>query len=243
MKRRLSKPEENALVKYYQEHKDTNVLNRLIQNHYGYIVQVCKKNYNAFRGDVQFEDLVQTAIVGLIHGINKFDTDSGVRLLTYAHWWMMHELFNTYSLSLPMHIPSNILREMCWRTDQQRAEELNRMYEKIARPLQLQRIHDDTKSEDVYMKRTEFKMACDTTMEHVEKYWLSEDIKKALRSLPEQERKAIWMRAGLDMGGQYTIPEIAKAMKCSQPEVNKHLVRARRTLRKNAAFKRLREVA
>lgn len=51
---------------------------------------VFKRAKRYSKGNVeQFEDLIAAGNEGLLAGLDKFDPDSGVRLLTYAGWWVM----------------------------------------------------------------------------------------------------------------------------------------------------------
>ncbi len=59
----------------------------LICSNLRYVFKRAKK-YS--RGNVeQFEDLIAAGNEGLLAGLDKFDPQSGVRLLTYAGWWVM----------------------------------------------------------------------------------------------------------------------------------------------------------
>lgn len=235
----LNKTEEYVYIERYQATGCKIALKELINGHMPYIMKVCGKIYKQFRQAVDMQDMIQTAIVGYIIGIKKFDLESGHRLLTYATFHIRAELFNTYTNSLPVHIPAHTLREMVWRTDKQRAEELNLMYARIMAILSLNRSVDNTESDDVVLKQFEFKLANDSTFNLFMKYSLPDDVESAMDQLNDLQKDILHLRAGLDMGGQYSLPEIAEELNVPLYEVNRQWKRAKRTMQLSPAIKRL----
>ena len=76
----LSEEEEMKYLKKYME-GDEEARNILIERNLRLVAHVCKK-YNI--PNVDNEDLISIGTIGLIKGINTFNTDKGVRLATYA---------------------------------------------------------------------------------------------------------------------------------------------------------------
>ena len=76
----LSEEEEMKYLKRYME-GDEDARNILIERNLRLVAHVCKK-YNI--PNVDNEDLISIGTIGLIKGINTFNTDKGVRLATYA---------------------------------------------------------------------------------------------------------------------------------------------------------------
>ncbi len=76
----LSEEEEMKYLKKYME-GDEDARNILIERNLRLVAHVCKK-YNI--PNVDNEDLISIGTIGLIKGINTFNTDKGVRLATYA---------------------------------------------------------------------------------------------------------------------------------------------------------------
>lgn len=237
----LNKEQELELVRLYQVEGNNEALKLLLKNHLNYIRKLCNKVSKAFRGQVEDDDLHQAAFVGFLNGLNRFDRSKGTRVMTYVHWHIMSELFQAYSNAMPLHIPAHRLRNMCWRTDKQLAEEMNRIYKSIASVEQLQRSYDDTNSDDIFMKPSEFGTAVDNTFEAVQKYMLPMPVENAINDLPAVQRDVFWLRAGLDMGGRYRIPEIAEKIGISIHDVELELQKAKRRLRVNPAIQRLKE--
>jgi RNA polymerase sigma factor (sigma-70 family) len=88
----LTKEQEDAQLQVYFSKTATPAAKAkardiLICSNLRYVFKRAKK-YS--RGNVeQFEDLIAAGNEGLLAGLDKFDPQSGVRLLTYAGWWVM----------------------------------------------------------------------------------------------------------------------------------------------------------
>ena len=80
---RPSVEEELSLIRRAQE-GDARALQRLTTAHLGLVRKVAAR----YRGFAPLADLVQEGSLGLLHAVRKFDADRGVRLSTYAVWWI-----------------------------------------------------------------------------------------------------------------------------------------------------------
>lgn len=76
----LSSEEENEYLEKYMN-GDEEARNILIERNLRLVAHICKK-YNI--PNVDNDDLISIGTIGLIKGINTFNTDKGVRLATYA---------------------------------------------------------------------------------------------------------------------------------------------------------------
>lgn len=76
----LSKEEEKEIIERY-ESGDEDARNILIERNLRLVAHICKK-YNI--PNVDNEDLISIGTIGLIKGINTFNSNKGVRLATYA---------------------------------------------------------------------------------------------------------------------------------------------------------------
>ncbi len=84
----LSEEEEMKYLKKYME-GDEDARNILIERNLRLVAHVCKK-YNI--PNVDNEDLISIGTIGLIKGINTFNTDKGVRLATYSAKCIQNEV-------------------------------------------------------------------------------------------------------------------------------------------------------
>ncbi|MET4697842.1 RNA polymerase sigma-32 factor [Constrictibacter sp. MBR-5] len=64
---------------------DAAAADRLISSHLPFVRAVARR-YSRYGAPVN--DLVQEGVIGLIHAVRKFNPESGVRLSTYAGWWV-----------------------------------------------------------------------------------------------------------------------------------------------------------
>ena len=76
----LSTEEENEYLEKYMN-GDDEARNILIERNLRLVAHICKK-YNI--PNVDNDDLISIGTIGLIKGINTFNTSKGVRLATYA---------------------------------------------------------------------------------------------------------------------------------------------------------------
>ncbi len=81
----LSREEERELALRWAEGGDRQAFEHLVRSNLRFVVKVAAGYRN--RG-VPLEDLIQEGNLGLIQAVEKFDPDRGVRLLTYALWWI-----------------------------------------------------------------------------------------------------------------------------------------------------------
>ncbi|HET9062364.1 MAG TPA: sigma-70 family RNA polymerase sigma factor, partial [Candidatus Binatia bacterium] len=81
----LSREEEHELAVRYFEHEDEEAAYRLITSNLRLVVMIAREYQRAFHNLL---DLVQEGNVGLLEAVKKFDPYRGVRLPSYAVWWI-----------------------------------------------------------------------------------------------------------------------------------------------------------
>lgn len=81
----LTAEEERELARRVRDDGDRGAVKRLITCNLRFVVKVAAE-YRRY--DVPFQDLVQEGNMGLMRAVEKFDPDRGVRLTTYAAWWI-----------------------------------------------------------------------------------------------------------------------------------------------------------
>jgi len=82
---RLSKEEENALAQRYREDKDLAAAYRLVTSNLWLVVRIAKEYQKAARNLL---DIIQEGNIGLMEAVKNFDPYKGVRLPSYAAWWI-----------------------------------------------------------------------------------------------------------------------------------------------------------
>ncbi len=104
---RLSAETELALVERWQKHKDLKARDRLILSQQRVAVMVATPV--AKRTGLPLDDLLQTATLGLIKAVDRFDPSKGYRLSTYSVWWIRNVLgVEASEMSGPVSVPVNL---------------------------------------------------------------------------------------------------------------------------------------
>jgi RNA polymerase sigma-32 factor len=95
----LTREEEFALAKRYYETKDPVAAQRLVTSNLRFVVKVATE-YAKF--GPKLIDLIQEGNVGLLHAVKEYNPYKGVRLISYAVWWIrgyiQEYLMKQYSL-------------------------------------------------------------------------------------------------------------------------------------------------
>ncbi len=95
----LAADEEYMLAKRWREHEDVAAAQKLVLSHLRLAAKIAMR-YRHY--GLPVADLVSEGNVGLMRAVKKFDPEVGVRLSTYAMWWIkasLHEyLLSSWSL-------------------------------------------------------------------------------------------------------------------------------------------------
>lgn len=81
----LDREEEHALAVRYHEEGDLEAAHRLICANLRFVVKIANE-YRSY--GLRLADLVQEGNIGLMMAVKKFDPQRGLRLITYAVWWI-----------------------------------------------------------------------------------------------------------------------------------------------------------
>jgi len=81
----LSVEEEQELARRYRDTGDTRVAHRLVTANLRFVVKV---SYEYRSYGFRMADLIQEGNIGLMKAVQKFDPDKGIRLISYAVWWI-----------------------------------------------------------------------------------------------------------------------------------------------------------
>ena len=81
----LSVDEEQSLARAFRDHGDGRAAHLLVTSNLRFVVKVAA----GYRGyGLRLADLIQEGNLGLLRAVTKFDPDQGIRLVTYASWWI-----------------------------------------------------------------------------------------------------------------------------------------------------------
>ena len=177
MNKRYTKDYQLDLVWKYQATLDDEYFSELLKCIRRYLDSFVQQRHREYSGRIEFADLRQSCICGMLEALKRFDIDKNVHFLTYASLWMRAECFQLYRRSLPIHISDNKMKELHYGKDTQRRKEINLMMSTIpiesvsaleAGPLRADR---------------------DYTWESIEKLMIDE---RVLMNLTEDELKVFW---------------------------------------------------
>ncbi|WP_019123106.1 sigma-70 family RNA polymerase sigma factor [Brevibacillus massiliensis] len=106
----LDKEEELECIVRYQQHKDLQARDRLVQAYLRYVVNTALRH---LKKGMPFLDLIQEGTIGLFTAIDKFDVSRGVRLYHYSHWWISQSITRAISdkgrlIRIPVHMHEQI---------------------------------------------------------------------------------------------------------------------------------------
>ncbi len=81
----LTVQEEQRLARLYRSSGDTRAAHHLVTSNLRFVVKVAYE-YRSY--GLKMSDLIQEGNLGLMKAVQKFDPDKGIRLISYAVWWI-----------------------------------------------------------------------------------------------------------------------------------------------------------
>ena len=81
----LSAAEEIALARRWRDRRDVGAMNRLVTAHLGLVVKIAR-GYSGY--GLPLSDLISEGNIGMMEAAMRFDPERGVRLSSYAMWWI-----------------------------------------------------------------------------------------------------------------------------------------------------------
>ncbi|HEX8826127.1 MAG TPA: sigma-70 family RNA polymerase sigma factor, partial [Archangium sp.] len=81
----LSREEESTLAQRVREAGDAKARGRLVASNLRLVVKLAREHH---RPPLLLMDLIQEGNLGLVLAVERFEPERGVRLCTYAAWWI-----------------------------------------------------------------------------------------------------------------------------------------------------------
>ena len=81
----LEKDDEFYLINDWRENKTPKSLQKILNSYLRLAVSYARK-YSSY--GLSLDDLIHEGVLGIMHALEKFDTDKDFRLSTYASWWI-----------------------------------------------------------------------------------------------------------------------------------------------------------
>jgi RNA polymerase sigma-32 factor len=85
----LSAEEENSLAQRWQEQQDLDAAQSLVLSHLRFVVHIAR-SYSGY--GLPQADLIQEGNIGLMKAVKRFDPTVGVRLVSFAVYWIRAEI-------------------------------------------------------------------------------------------------------------------------------------------------------
>jgi RNA polymerase primary sigma factor len=230
----------------------------LVKAHLRLVVSIAKKYRR--RGSVEFLDLIQEGNIGLMHAIEKFDYRRGVKVSTYAVWWIRQAIARAITdkgrmIRIPVHmteVAARVLRERR-RLSQQDGKDPSAAQiavqagASVARVEQVLSMVQEPVSLDLPVGEDG-----DTTLGDLiaapngidahaatEASALARFVGEALASLTPREQRVLRMRFGIGGSADHTLAEVGKVFGVTRERIRQIEAKALEKLRHPARAAKL----
>jgi RNA polymerase primary sigma factor len=228
---------------------DEEAMQELVKRNLRFVISVAKKYQN--RG-MALTDLIGEGNVGLLTAARKFDPDQGVKFISYAVWWIRQAILASLArqgrtVRVPLNRTADLSRII--RTAETLRQELRRepTPEEIAAAtgLSLDVVQSlaalntadvrldaplDPDGERSLIDRFVADEQSDAEGQAMDRF-LSEEIDRALRTLPPRDAKVLRLYFGLDGGREHTLEEIGGMLGVTRERIRQLRDRALKRLK------------
>jgi RNA polymerase primary sigma factor len=240
---------------------DQDAMHELVKRNLRFVVSVAKKYQN--RG-LPLIDLIGEGNVGLLTAARKFDPDQGVKFISYAVWWIRQAILSSLArqgrtVRVPLNRTADLSRVM-------RASALLR--DKLGREptpdevAQLTGISQEIVSALLSLNSADIRLDAPlgadgdrslierfsveempNTEETVLNQFRSQELARALSTLPARDAKILRLYFGLEAGREHTLDEIGKMLGVTRERVRQLRDRALKRLREGEVGDALKDLA
>ncbi|WP_054870541.1 RNA polymerase sigma factor RpoD/SigA [Caloranaerobacter sp. TR13] len=249
------------LIKEYKKTKDINIRNQIIVNNIKLIKKYAYK-YSA-KSSLEYDDLVNEGVFGMIHAIESFDTNRNNEFSTYAVYWIKQRIRRAvqdkgYIIRLPVHLNEKIEKlirlenkfaimgldidekEICKALDItiEKYYELKKINNTFLNLSSLNAfVGDEEESELIEFIPADEEESLEDIIIKKE---LSKEIDLVLSTLKPREENVIRQRFGFDNGEEKTLEQVGKNLGVTRERIRQIETKAIKKLRHPIRSKRLR---
>ena len=244
----LTQPQEIAIARKVRT-GDQEAMQELVKRNLRFVISVAKKYQN--RG-LALTDLIGEGNVGLLTAARKFDPDQGVKFISYAVWWIRQAILAALArhgrtVRVPLNRTADLSRIV--RTSETLRQELRReptpeevanavgLSVEVVQSLAALNTADvrldaplDPEGDRSLIDRFIADDQADAEAQAMDQF-LSEEIERALRTLPARDAKVLRLYFGLDGGREHTLEEIGAMLGVTRERVRQLRDRALKRLR------------
>ncbi len=230
----------------------------LVRGHLRLVVSIAKKYRR--NSSLDLLDLIQEGNMGLMHAVEKFNYRHGVKVSTYAVWWIRQSIARAIAdqsrtIRIPVHMTetaAKVLRERRKLYQQQGrdagpVEIAARTGIPVARVEQVISMVQEPTSLDLPVGEDgdatlgDLIKAPDAIDPHaaVEASMLAEFVTEALAGLTPREQRILRMRFGIGDAGEHTLEEVGKVFGVTRERIRQIEAKALEKLRDPARARKL----